>query len=301
MIYVFSNRNLIKNDSWLGDGFNSEGNENIRVAKYIPSTRPKLAFYSEEEGEQLPSTKVINDIESSDKPCCIFIHGFNQSLSKNMKKCEEIESYGVNVIAFSWPSNPGPQQWYWKLKEYKSATQNARRSTVALERFFDKVNDHIADCGDVNNIKSMVVHSLGNYLLQSFVSGLGYNNQTSFLKNILLHQGDVNSLGHEKWADSLTNGSRVMATINETDDTLDFSDIINPDRLGNTLGNLNSNIINYFNFGRLTEADDEHRLWIAPTTNNETAKQFFKSVFTGGKVKTGHLDFDEHRNCFHIE
>ena len=301
MIYVFSNRNIIKNESWLGDGFNSDGNENIRVAQFIASSRPKLKFYPEEEGEPLPSTKVIDEVETSNKPCCIFIHGFNQSLAKNMKKCEEIESYGVNVIAFSWPSNPGPQKWYWKLKEYKAATQNARRSSVALERFFDKFNDYILAAGNVNNIKSMVIHSLGNYLLQSFVSGLGYENQVSFLKNILLHQADVNSLGHERWADYLTENSRVMVTINETDDVLDFSDVINPDRLGNTLGNLNSNVINYFNFGRLSEAEDQHRLWVAPTINNDNAKLFFESVFTGKKVSTGHLEYDNYRNCFHVK
>lgn len=301
MIYVFSNRNIIKNGTWLGDEFNSESNENLRVAQYTSSPQPKLTFYTEEKGKPLPSTQVMNEVESSNKPCCLFIHGFNQCLAKNIKKCEEIESYGVNVIAFSWPSNPGPQQWYWKVKEYRAATQNARRSTVALERFFDKFNEYILSVGSVNNIKSMVVHSLGNYLLQSFVSGLGYNNQTCFLKNILLHQADVNSSNHEKWANCLTKNSRVMATINESDDILDASDIINPDRLGNTLGNLNSNFISYFNFGRLPEADDEHRLWMPPTTNNENAKAFFNTVFSGEKVVTGHLDYDEQRNCFHVK
>ncbi|WP_281559516.1 alpha/beta hydrolase [Thalassomonas sp. RHCl1] len=301
MIYVFSNRNIIKNNSWLGDGFNSEGNENIRVAKYISGSTKKLKFFEENESGILPSRQVINELEESDKPCCIFLHGFNQSLTKNMKKCEEIASYGVNVIAFSWPSNPGPQKWWWKLKEYKAARQNARRSTVALERFFDKFNDYMEETGSITNIQSMVVHSLGNYLLESFVSGRGYEGQTSFLKNILLHQADVDSKGHEIWADKISESSRVMATINETDDVLDFSDIINPDRLGNTLENLNSEVIKYFNFGRLDEADDKHRLWINPVTKTESVKSFFHSVFTGKKVKTGHLAFDYRRNCFHFE
>lgn len=300
MIYVFSNRNIIKNNTWLGDGFNSEGNENIRVAEYVGGTAKKLKFYKEDESGSLPSHKVIEALEESDKPSCIFIHGFNQSLEKNLKKCEEIESYGVNVIAFSWPSNPGPQKIWWKLKEYKAARQNARRSTVALERFFDKFNDYANEIGTLSNIRAMVVHSLGNYLLESFVKSMGYEGQTAFLKNVLLHQADVDSYAHENWADNLTLGSRVMATINETDDVLDFSDIINPDRLGNTLGNLNSDAISYFNFGKIPEADDKHRLWTPPTVNNENARQFFTSVFSGKKVVTGHLDFDSRKNCFHV-
>lgn len=301
MIYVFSNRNIIKNNSWLGDGFNSEGNENLRVAKYISGSTKKFKFFAENESGTLPSRQVIDEIEESEKPCCIFIHGFNQSVAKNMKKCEEIESYGVNVIAFSWPSNPGPQKWWWKIKEYKAARQNARRSSVALERFFDKFNEYLASTGSISNVKSLVVHSLGNYLLESFVSGLGFEGQTSFLKNILLHQADVDSHGHQYWADKLAECSRVMATINETDNVLDFSDVINPDRLGNTLGNLDSKLIKYFNFGRLDAADDKHRLWLAPVTKNKNAKLFFDSVFSGQKVVTGHLAFDQNRNCFHIE
>lgn len=92
-----------------------------------------------------------------------------------------------------------------------------------------------------------------------------------------------------------------MVTINETDNILGLSYIINSDRLGNTLGNLNSNIINYFNFGHIPESDDKHRLCIAPTINNYNAKLFFESVFTGKRVSTGHLDYDRNRNCFHVK
>jgi len=302
MIYVFSNRNIV-NNNWLGDDFNALGNENIRVAKvHLNSNgKPKLKFYDEKENESLPSVKVIEEVEASSKPCCLFLHGFNQNLEKNLNKCKEIEEYGVNVIAFSWPSNPGPKGIFWKIKEYRNAQQNARRSTVALERFFDKFSDYYQSTGALHNIKSLVIHSLGNYLMQSFVTSLGYSQQNSYLNNILLHQADVNSEEHEKWADKLADNCRVLATINESDDVLDFSDFINPDRLGNTLENLRSDIIKYFNFGRIPESDDEHRLWIPPTTNNDNAQKFFDSIFKGKKVKTGHLEFDQVRNCFHME
>ncbi|WDE07921.1 alpha/beta hydrolase [Thalassomonas viridans] len=300
MIYVFSNRN-IENDNWLGDEFNAEGPENIRVAKYNADTDKKLTFYPETDPQLLPSLKVIQEVEASDKPCCIFLHGFNQSLKKNLGKCEEIESYGVNVIAFSWPSNPGPQAIWRKIREYKRAVRNAERSSLAFERFFNLFDDYVDINGRFNNIKAMVVHSLGNYLLQHFVQGSGFENQPGFLNNILLHQADVNSHRHELWADKLAINSRVMATVNETDNTLDFSDVLNPDRLGNTLGNLNSERLQYFNFGKIPQAEDEHRLWIEPTVENASAKSFFESVFKGKKVNTGHFEFDRSRNCFHIK
>lgn len=318
MIYIFSNRNIINNESWLGDDFNTSGNENLRVARYSnsPNSKATLDFYDEIEGELLPSTRVFNDVELSDKPCCIFIHGFNQSLEKNMKKCEEIESYGVNVIAFSWPSNPGPQQWYRKLKEYKVARENARRSTIALERFFNKLSDYQIEVESFKNIKSMMVHSLGNYLFQSFVSGLGYEHQTTFLNNILLHQADADNHNHEKWIEllidknlvnshstdnvSLNTQTNVLVTINESDDALRVSDLLNPDRLGSTLENLTSDVITYINFGQLPEARNKHKLWVDEVIVNDNAKQFFQSVFKGEKVETEHLVFDKNKNCFHI-
>jgi len=301
MIFIFSNRNIINNNTWLGDDFNEQGNENMRIAKYVGGINARLNFYEENQAQTLPSEQVIHALEQSDKPCCIFIHGYNQSLQKNIDKCKEIESFGVNVVAFSWPSNPGPAGWVWKLKEYKRARQNATRSSVALERFFDKFNDHVLSSGQISNIQSLVVHSLGNYLFQSFVGGVGFAGQTAFLKNILLHQADVDSLNHEHWADKLIPYSRVMATINETDDVLDVSDIINPDRLGNTLQNLNSAGISYFNFGQLNDADDQHRLWIAPVIDNLNAKLFFTEIFNAKNVKTGHFNYDSGRNCYHVK
>lgn len=295
MIFIFSNRN-IENDNWLGDGFHPEGNETIRIAELNADDR--LDFYDENE-EGTPSVKVFEAVEKNHKPCCLFVHGFNQSLKKNIKKCKEIEAYGVNVIAFSWPSNPGPD---WLLPtEYSKARKNAERSVTALRKFFELFNDYYVSEGKLNRIRSLVVHSLGNYLLQLFVSGPAFENQLHFLKNIILHQADVDSIGHEKWVDKLTLNSSVLATINASDDVLNLSDIINPDRLGNTLENLNSEKTHYFNFGKIPEADNQHRLWKIPTIDNENAKAFFAEGFKGMKIDTGNFDYDSGKNCFHIK
>ncbi|MCC2615225.1 alpha/beta hydrolase [Aestuariibacter halophilus] len=300
MIYVFSNRNVTNNEQWLGDDFNPMGNEYLRVARLVTGEQLSLEFLTEDPDLPLPSEQVFTQLELDNKPCCLFIHGFNQDLAKNLGKCQEIERFGVNVIAFSWPSNPGPQSIFWKIKEYRRARQNARRSAVALERFFDKFNEYRETHGHLQNIRSLVVHSMGNYLMQSFVAGMGFAQQTAFLDNILLHQADVDSLGHQHWADDLARHSRVMATVNETDDVLDFSDILNPDRLGNTLGNLNSSVMHYFNFGRVPHAVNKHRLWIDDVVAHARAKTFFQQVFSGSKVQTGDLDYDADRNCYHL-
>ena len=40
----------------------------------------------------------------NDKNWVLFVHAYNQSMSKNLEKCTELASNGLNVIAFSWPS-----------------------------------------------------------------------------------------------------------------------------------------------------------------------------------------------------
>ena len=55
--------------------------------------------------------KVLADMKKGriSKKWLFFVHGFNQSFRHNLDKCHALEKiYNVNVVAFSWPSNPGP-------------------------------------------------------------------------------------------------------------------------------------------------------------------------------------------------
>lgn len=321
MIHLVTNRNINGNKTnheMFGDDLSKVGDSVLRVAiaeKPSANTEWKLDLLSEDglsEDTPTPLEKVFAQVANDTKPCVFFIHGFNQSLKKNLSKCKEIEAYGVNVIAFSWPSNPGPEFFMYKVKEYRRAQKNARKSAIALERFFEKLDNYVQEIGNSGQIKTLVVHSLGNYLTQAFVSSLGFENQTSVFKNILLHQADVDSKGHEKWVDKIALNSRVIATINETDDTLDASDIINPDRLGNTAYNLNSKYVKYYNFTNVEEANDEHRLWLkyvdhniwlndeGGAANNEVISDFFEQIFKGNKVNNSRFQYNSSLNCFEI-
>jgi len=306
MIFIVSNRNIVdgRTDEHLfGDTFNSQGADVLRVAQanyYDGWNLDLLDEAMDDASIDEPTFQVFERLANDDKPCVVFTHGFNQSLQKNLKKCQEIESYGVNVIAFSWPSNPGPNFILRKVKEYKKARKNARRSAFALERFFDKLTRFVELNEGAGQIKTMLVHSLGNFLTQSFVQSPDFEYQTQVFKNILLHQADVDSQDHHLWVNKLAQGSRVLVTINESDDVLDASDVLNPDRLGNTAANLRSSLVRYYDFSSAHGANDSHKLWHEPAMNNDNIKLFFERAFHGKKVLSTGMEYLADKNCFRV-
>ncbi len=311
MIYFVSNRNITDDPLLFGDNFNADGAEVLRVAKAQQDNAGNFSLALMDEAAivhngaiadevQTPLEHVFDKFANADSPCVLFIHGFNQSIEKNLKKCREIEAYGVNVIAFSWPSNPGPNFILRKVTEYKRARKNARRSAIALERLFDKLYGFVDANGGCGQIKTLAIHSLGNYLMQSVVQVPDYDHQAAVFKNILLHQADADNQEHAAWLDTLGQSSRVIVTVNETDDVLDFSDCINPDRIGNTAANMNAKYATYYNFTEAAGANDSHRLWHKPALENPTIKLFFSRVFDGkNPVKAG-MQFNGNLNCYQV-
>jgi esterase/lipase superfamily enzyme len=303
MIFIVSNRNYTNfNDERLfGDNFNQDDRDGLRIAKAEHESESwHLTLLDEHPNDVDPTSVIFEEVSNDNKPCVIFIHVFNQDLKKNLNKCKEIEAYGVNVIAFSWPSNPGPQFILRKIKEYKRARKHAGRSVFALTRFFDKLQEFIELQGSPRQIKTVLIHSMGNFLTQSFVVDPNFDHQLKYFKNIILHQADVDSAGHHEWVDILAQNTRVIATINETDDTLDISDILNPDRLGNTADNLHSNLIKYYDFTKAGGADDSHRLWNKPAVINNNIQKFFQSAFHGKKINAIDGSFNTRTNAFEV-
>ena len=217
-----------------------------------------------------------------------FVHGFNQDLGKNLDKCLEIAGYDVNVAAFSWPSNPGPQAYWKKAKEYKRARLNAERSVIALVRTLEKLVGYMEEFASAEcelNL-NLVVHSLGNYLFENVVKRATFDRETKFFSNAVLHQADADNRDHAAWVEKLTVDSRVYVTINEHDAVLGASDIVNPDRLGNTTRNLDANEVNYIDFTQGRAIGTSHRPWHDPGKNVVAVGGFYQAVFHGRRGET---------------
>jgi len=233
----------------------------------------------------------------------LFVHGFNQSLEKNLDKCREIASYGVNVAAFSWPSNPGPQALWNKLKEYRRARKNARRSVMALERTFEKLANYMEEFAsrDCPINVSLVIHSLGNYLCEHYVRSGDFGRETRVFSNVMFHQADVDLNDHHEWVERVSDHARVYVTINEHDKVLDTSDIVNPDRLGNSSRELIADRVKYMDFTHGDKVGDSHRPWKKPGKENKAVEDFYELAFRSRRgEKAPGWEYDPLLNAYRL-
>ena len=128
---IITNRNIKKSNfnngvgdhDAFGDEVNSKGPNEVRLAhaeKVDGAWQVRLVKEpSKITDNNIPSKKVFsetrNRLISTGKNCVFFVHGFNQSFKKNLEKALAIENeHDVEVVAFSWPSNPGGS----KTREY---------------------------------------------------------------------------------------------------------------------------------------------------------------------------------------
>ena len=307
MIIVVSNRNVqvdphsstpvVGDETLFGDDFNEEGGPaELRVAIAEPKKKHwKLTLLPDTVDDQgaTASEKLFRDTLEKirkgklSRNWVVFQHGFNQTLAKNLKKAREIENYGVNVIAFSWPSNPGPNGGFFKAvknkrEEYARARANARLSITASDRFMEKLVRYFkASVQDDCPVSlSLCVHSLGNYLLQRTIEEALFAKDLGIFDNIILHQADADNRDHSLWVDRLEDAKRVYVTINLNDAILKASTVVNGRRLGNTRQNLDARLPTYVDFSFGQDVGMEHRLF-RPDIKNPVIKRFFRRVFNG--------------------
>ncbi len=312
MIILISNRDVYpdkQDHNMFGNSFNQNGQDFLRMATAQRGASGKWKLDLLDEPSRVndlnpPSRKFFKkclvETQPTKKPWVFFIHGFNQSFLKNLNKCKELEDYGVNVAAFSWPSNPGPQEIWKKYKEYIQAQKNARRSVIAFERTLEKLAAYITDASnntcDINF--NMIVHSLGNYLFKSFVESDAFNGETDVFNNVIIHEADCDAQDHYLWVERL---GRTYTTINKRDSVLNMSDKVNPDRLGNTVKNLNAENATYIDFTGARGVGKAHRLWNKPAESNPKIKTIFKQLLTGERPEQGTtLNYDPSDNAYRL-
>lgn len=319
-IIFITNRNVrsgVDDHRLFGDDLNEKGGDDLNLALVEPRGEGwKFELLTDPDGGGDPENPVsrqvfegIMDLAETNpdrRRWALFVHGFNQSIVKNLKKCQELAAHGLNVIIFSWPSNPGPNadRILAKLAEYKRAQRNARRSVLALERVMEKVCGHIDELtSDKRQLQlALVVHSLGNFLLEEYVRSRHFNRNTRAFDTILLNQADADNKDHAEWVETLTQDSRVCVTINESDKTLALSKKINGSRLGNTLRRLDARDVTYMDFTGGKGVGKSHRPWNEPGKDNPAVHGFFLAVFHGrrGEQVPGWIS-DGGGNVFRLE
>ncbi len=300
MIIVISNRERCgkldgqdKPLSFLGKNLASDGNVYARLCK----RNSRLELYNEQNKHRL-FDKLVNRINNGERalnrPWVLFVHGNNQNTEKNIAKAIDIERlHKVNVIAFSWPSQPytGKEDAMLRLIK-KEAVKNLIREiggnnivNLALSKLAEKSEEYLRNyllarihaeqspqdfVQALKAINSMLLkqtgkrvklsllsHSLGNYLLQNTVQQ--HRLPISF-HHILLHQADVDAFDHESWAGKLLHRSRkVFITSNQYDYVLMASKFVNrKERLGHSTQYRQCSKCLYLDFTDAPDVSDEN-------------------------------------------
>ena len=317
MVIVISNREVNKgatDESLFGEQSNQKGLDEIRLAEAAfdsDQDRWSLKLVPEPDGltsDNLPSRQLFKRVIKGVKDktfksnWVFFIHGFNQSFRKTLDTSYAIsQKYGVEVIVFSWTSNPGG----FVNAEYQRALQAAKASSNAIDHALETLGRYLrersrADIEACDIKLSLLAHSLGNYIIEQFVRNPIFSGETRIFDNIIFHQADVDNRRHRFWLDRVEHGRRLYVTINENDSVLKASDLISPARLGNTRENLTSKRAIYIDFTDGEGVDKEHNFFLGDH-DNPIINNFFKYVLTGrrGELVDG-LKRNDQDNVFYL-
>lgn len=310
---VVTNRKFLNakaNEKIFGESPHSLGPGELRLAwaektsgrwkvELIPETKNQRITVSKPPS-QLAFEEYRNTLIEKNMDCVFYVHGYNKSFEESLEQAHKIQQlYGTGVVGFSWPSNPGG----FISNEYDRARAIARASNIALDRIFEKMEQYVREClsEECNISFNLLVHSLGNYLFKGFVDAPIFSGETRFFDNIVIHQADVDNKNHASWVDKLRYSRRVYVTLNERDFVLGASELKNPDRLGNTLGRLNSKRATYVNFTNAKNIRKTHQIFGDGADKNKNIKDFFQRAFNGGQAEAGNgVSFDGDTNTHNV-
>jgi esterase/lipase superfamily enzyme len=196
------------------------------------------------------------------KPWVVFLHGNNQTLSKNLVKSRRIQDeYDVNMLIFSWPScsyNPAflpmllagivvasnpPTALFgkWiqkkafkaKIKQYREARRHAHRTAPHFAKAFDIMRDNLLlpMQESHNPHTSMLVHSLGHLVLRKTVDNYSDQIQGYRFNTCMLHQADEEDEMHQEWTKRIpfVDANKTYITRNVRDAVLFMSGVVNND------------------------------------------------------------------------
>lgn len=221
------------------------------------------------------------------------------------------QKYDVDVVLFSWPSNPGG----FITEEYPKAIEAAEISANAFKQTLAKLDKYIKNC-PLNEIEqigisfNLLVHSLGNFIVFNYVRSHLLNGVIEIFDNIIFHEADVDNKDHKEWIDKIEFSKRIYVTINRNDYVLTGSGAFHSDRLnasnvnnrlGNTTTELNASKSIYLDFTGARFVGNAHNLFFS--VDNEKVTTFFKRVFYNRfKIENSEVfKFDNSLNAYVLD
>lgn len=265
--------------------------------------------------------RIFNEARKKKRQVLVYVHGYNNDIKDVVKTAEKMESlYNVIVLVFSWPANGGG--FFSGTAQYLGDKSDARVSTGALNRFFDKLynyhdmltkaqvkslwsrakgryaNNHEEARSEYAKLQqklcrvgiSLMCHSMGNYVLKYATIPSDTMMTKPIFDNVCLIAADTNNRDHRKWVGKIESRSGLYIVINQNDSALKWSRIKPGEeqlaRLGHYLKSLNAQNATYINVTDAKYVADEHSYFKdIPVKKNPKLKTLFSDMFEGRRAE----------------
>ncbi len=265
----------------------------------------------------------------------IFVHGYNNDVADVLQRAAQLEKhYGVIVLPFSWPANGGGLKG---VADYKDDKNDAKASTVALDRFLNFIGKNLAVVTENNRAEfwseatdrypddpekrdalysrlvekecpftlNLMLHSMGNYLLKQMCKSTISRGSRLIFDNVVMCAADTNNLDHSLWVDHVRFKRRFYITINENDQALGASRMKSGQdqlaRLGHVLYGLNAAQAHYVNFTDKPWVGSSHAYFEgSPRSRNKAVHGFFNAAVNGAPADEV-LKYRADINCYDLK
>lgn len=283
-VFIMTNQIVIQNDS-----------STYSWGDIIETEQPalfKATFWSVDsiEYERLDSTDFIQTMSEEHGNWLMFVHGAGKTFQRAVWRAFDIAHYHqINVLAYSWPS-ADPRDL--SFKGFKNQLIKYQQSLPHLQKSFELADTFKKECLKDNESMNLMLHSMGNMLLEDLVNNDQLNHLSRDLfDNVIINASSVKEENHKNWIEKLDFQKRIYITINKGDVNLKGVRVfLNQGiQLGQKVKSEPTELAEYINFtkaiGFKLPPGKSHTYYIAETAEKHPEiTAFYQQVFNGNDV-----------------
>lgn len=285
-IYIITNREVDTTHKELGFNYKIDQLSRLKCVKVTLNDSLEIC------SQNLHEDDFVSEICTTTSDWLLFVHGDGKTYNESVQRGFDIQNtYNVNVIVFSWPSEVPDING---LKNFKNSEDNVSKSVGhfnQLLRFMKDIRKSNSTIHKRVNM-SMLLHSLGNLYPKKLVDSTNSEQMNEVIfENIIMNSAAVNRENHKDWVEKLNFQKRIYITNNHYDYSLKGLHLYT--RHGNQLGEefegATAKNANYVHFteavGFQTPTSNTHTYFIGDIPQkSKNIRNFYHDLLHGNQV-----------------
>lgn len=284
-IYVITNRKI--DTTREKRNFNHEVEERVEI-KFL---KVFLDDSNQVASDLLGYDNFMTEVSTKTSDWLLFVHGDGKTYSESVQRGFDVQdTYNVNVIVFSWPSEVPNING---LKNFKNSEKNVLKSLGHFNELLDFICSFKKRINALNDDAklSIFLHSLGNLYLEKLINTSAEIRKDTIFDNLIMNSAAVNRETHEEWVEQLRFQRRIYITNNHYDFSLKGLHIYT--KHGNQLGEeaelscaKNANYVHFTEaVGFQTPTSNTHTYFIGDIPKkSRNIHDFYYDLFHGDEV-----------------